>query len=201
MAEEGVPKPGDPGFIGPVPTTPTMLVPNAEPTERGPAAADRTGDTVTVDIEALRDFCGGSLQRMRDDLAQAKQDLDGVPASAWLFSEAAAGRTLAQQHSAVREVYSSTLAGLLADVERLQANLRKQMDGYQRADDDAAEALLRLGRAMTSAPLAADTMRAQAIQARSGPGPVTPAEPMAPAAPASPAAAQPPDAAPATEGF
>jgi hypothetical protein len=125
--------------------------------------------------------------------------------SAWLFSEADPGRTMAQQHAAVHEVYSSTLAGLAADLERLQSDLRRQLDAYQDSDDAAAEVLLRLSRHMSTTPLTADTMRENAIRVRSGaapaPAPAPAPTPTAPDAGAAPTAAPAPSTDTGAEGF
>lgn len=185
MTDRAAPS-GTPGPVVGSPASepaPTMLAPMPTSPATASGAAPAGSGEVELDLDRLRSFCGRTVQSMVEDAERLLADFQGAPISATLFSDAEVGRQFAAQHRAAFEIHEATMRGAVADVRRLQDNLRGCVETYQREDDATAEALLRISNRMLGPGSEATRAHDLAVIARTTPT-TSPAPTTTPASPA-----------------
>jgi hypothetical protein len=196
MADGVPPRPGEPGFIGPVPF--------ARPSDPGATVAPL--DVVEVSTAELRDYLTDvvlPLQSAAEDLTRL---FGAVPLDEQLFGPIPEALGLSQVHRAAHQIYDATLHGLHADVTDLAEKLRACIETYDCRDADVEADLIRISRSYLdpgATGFRSEAAYQQAItQARAAdPTPADPGPPPADATP-SPASAEPPAPPPTgTPGF
>lgn len=141
MADIASPKPGEPGFIGPVPTRPAESSGVAGPT--GPAMSL---DAVEVSTAELRDYLTAVLTPLETAAADLARQFASAPLDEQLFGPIPEALALARVHRAAHEIYDATLRGLRADVTGLVEKLRACIDSYDCRDADVEADLIRISR-------------------------------------------------------
>ncbi|WP_019876727.1 hypothetical protein [Sporichthya polymorpha] len=167
MANAPTPKPGEPGFIGP------MLTP--------PGHTATPFDVVQVSTSELRDYLSAVLIPLEEAAGRLVGDFRGAPIEEDLFGPIPEAQNLARVHRAAHEIYDATLLGLQADITGLVEKLRACIDAYDCRDADVEADLIRISQGYVGASgsgFRSETAYQQAVAAaQASPAPPPPAPP------------------------
>ncbi len=101
---------------------------------------------IEMTIEAVRAIANRTMGTMKSKAEQSSRTFGDVELPPSAFGGWTQAKALGRHHEGAHDVFMRTLAGVVADLETFQQNLRDTADSTERRDEEVEASLLALGK-------------------------------------------------------